>query len=306
MSDAGGWFRHAADAASLAGDRADLWLPGSVGALSYLAWLPLLLTVAATPRASDLAFLGAQVVSSGAFPWNLVLMATLATLAVLVACVLAAFGEAALLRAAGHGTPGRSLIRETEVALSVLLVAVLPAVAAFAALASGTAAVASAEFGAPDLGGPLLLRIAGHLVPLLVALGAVVVVAQAFGAAAMRWAMGANAVPVGRALKAGLRDLVRHPLRRLGLALASTLTDLLALALTIALLRILWAPIGAELAGGQSISSHALLLLVGFVAIWLALVLVFGALHAWVSAWWSLELARASEESRPVPQEANP
>jgi hypothetical protein len=305
VSDAGGWFRHAADAARLAGDRADLWLPGSLGALSYLAWLPLVLTVAAAPRASDLAFLGAQLVSSGAFPWNLLLIGTLATVAALVACLLAAFGEASLLRGAGHGTPGRSLLRETEAAMSVLLVAVLPAVAAFAALASGTAAVAPVEFGAPDLGGPLVLRIASHLLPFLVALGAAAVVGQAFGAAALRWALGPNAVPVGRALKAGLQDLVQHPLRRLGLAFASTLTDLLALALTIALLRILWAPIGAELAGGQVISPHALLLLVGFVAIWLALVLAFGALHAWVSAWWSLELERASEQAPPVRLEAN-
>ena len=306
MSVAGGWLRHAADAARLAADRADLWLPGSLGALSYLAWLPLLLTVAALPRASDLAFLGAQLVSSGAFPWNLLMIATLATLSVIGACGVAAFGEAALLRATGGGTPGRSLLRETEVALSILLVALLPAVAVFAALAAGTAAVAPAEFGAPDLGGPLLLRIAGHLVPLLAALGAMMVVGQAFGAAALRWATGPNAVPVGRAMRAGLRDLVRHPARRFGLAFASTLTDLLALALTIALLRILWAPIGAELAGGQSISLQALLLLVGFVAIWLALVLASGALHAWVSAWWSLELARPGEEPRPVPQEANP
>ena len=35
--------------------------------------------------------------------------------------------------------------------------------------------------------------------------------------------------------------------------------------------------------------SHTLLLLVGFVAIWLCLLLGAGALHAWASAWWSLE-----------------
>ena len=306
MIEAGGWLRHAAEAARVAGERADLWLPGSLGALVYLAWLPLVLTVAAIPRASDLAFLGAQMVSSSAFPWNLLLIAMLATLAVVLACLMAALGEASLLRAAGGGTRARPLLGETEAAVSVLLVAALPAAVAFAGLAAGIAAVAPVEFGAPDLGGPLMLRIASHLVPFLLVLGAAVVVGQAFGAAALRRATGPDALPAGRAMRAGLQDVVRHPVRRIGLAVASTLTDLLALALTFALLRVLWAPIGAELAGGQVIRPHALVLLVGFVAIWLALVLAFGALHVWVSAWWSLELARAREPAPSVPREATP
>ena len=89
-------------------------------------------------------------------------------------------------------------------------------------------------------------------------------------------------------------------------ALASTLIDLFALALATVLLHVLWAPIQVELAGGQLVSPQALLLLVGFVAVWLALVLAFGALHAWVSGWWSLELGHAGEGSRPTLQEANP
>jgi hypothetical protein len=306
MTGTDGWLRHASVAARLAGGRPDLWLPGSLGALSYLAWLPLLLTVSALPKASDLAFLGARLLSSGSFPWNVLLLAGLATLGVLLACLLAAFAEAALLRAAGQGTAGRSLTRETEVVFSVLLIAVLPAVAIGAALVSGIAAVAPAEYGAPDIGGPLLLRIVGHLVPLLVALTVLTVVGQAFGAAALRRATGPRAVAVGAALSGGLRDLLAHPLRRLGVAVASMLTDLLALAVAIALLRVLWAPIEAKLAGGQFVSPQALLLLVGFVAIWLALVLGFGALHAWVSAWWSVELGQAGEASRMQAQEANP
>ena len=84
------------------------------------------------------------------------------------------------------------------------------------------------------------------------------------------------------------------------------LIDLVALALATALLRVLWAPIRVELAAGQLVSPQALLLLVGFVAVWLALVLAFGALHAWVSAWWSLELGLAGEGARSTAQEANP
>jgi len=173
------------------------------------------------------------------------------------------------------------------------------------ALIIGIAAVAAAEFGAPDIGGPLLLRIIRQLIPLLVAFAVLTLVGQAFGAAALRRAMGRDALPVGAALRRGLRDLGARPLRRLGLALASTLTDLLALVIATALLRVLWAPIRVELAAGQLVSPQALLLLVGFVAVWLALVLAFGALHTWVSAWWSLELGAAGEAERTTVQEAS-
>jgi hypothetical protein len=305
VNGGGGWLRRATAAARLARERPDLWLPGSLGALSYLAWVPLLLTVVALPKASDLAFLGARLLSSGSFPWNVVLLATLATGGVLLGCLLAALAEASLLRADGHETSDRPLTRDTEVAFSVLLVAVLPAVAVTAALVSGIAAVAPAEYGSPDIGGPLLLRIASHLIPLLVALAVAVLFGQAFGAAALRRAVGPRAVPVGAALRGGLRDLVTHPLRRLGLALASMLTDLLSAAAAFVVLHLIWAPIEVELAGGRLASPRALLLLVGFVAVWLALVLAFGALHAWVSAWWSLELERTGEAVRPEAQEAS-
>ncbi|MDP9468096.1 MAG: hypothetical protein M3P32_05070, partial [Chloroflexota bacterium] len=252
-----------------------------------------------------LAFLGARVLSSGAFPWNIVLLATLATFVVLIGCLLAALAEAALLRGAGRGTADRSLTRETEVAFSVLLIAALPAVAISTALVSGIAAVAPAEFGAPDIEGPLLLRILGHLVPLLSALVVVVLVGQAFGAAALRRAVGTHAIPVSAALRGGLRDLVAQPLARLGLSAVSILTDLLALAVATALLSVLWAPIKVQLAAGLLVSPQALLLLVGFVAVWLALVLAFGALHAWVSAWWTLELAHGGAAGPSTAQEAN-
>jgi hypothetical protein len=306
MSTAFGSLRRAATAARVAGDRPDWWLAGALSAAPFLAWIPLVLTVSAMPRMSDLAFIGAGLLSSGWFPWNLLLLATLAAVVVLIGCLLAALGEAAMLRAAGHGTPDRSLSRETEVAFSVLLAASLPAVATIAALATATAAVAPAEFGAPDLGGPLILRIAGHLVPLLVLLGALILVGQAVGAMAMRRAVGAGALPIDAALKAGLREVVQHPIRRLGMALAATMADLLALGLAFSLLRVLWAPIGVELAGRQLVSPQALILLVGFVAIWLALVLAFGALHAWVSTFWSLEQAAVTQAARPAAQEVRP
>ena len=304
MNGRAGWLRSAGLAARVAADRGDLWLPGTLGALTYLAWLPLVVTVAAVPRTSDLAFLGAGLLSSELFPLNVLLIAALGALGILLACLLAAVAEAALLRAAGLGTPGRSMTQELEMALSVMLVAVLPAVAIGAALISALAAVAPAEFGAPDLGVPLVLRISLRVAPLLAALVLVAWLAQAFGAVALRRVIGPNALPLGRAMRAALSDMAHHPLRRLALALSSFLADLLAVALAVALLRIVWAPIGVELADGQLITPAALLLLVGFVAIWLAVILGFGALHVWVSTWWSLEIGTPGEMARPEAQEA--
>lgn len=304
MSPHGRWLGNAAVAARVAADRGDLWLPGALGALAYLAWLPLVITVSAAPRTSDLAFLGADLLSSALFPLNVILIAIVGALGVLLACLLAALAEASLLRASGLGTPDRSMARELEVTLSVMLVALLPAVAVGAALISGVAAVAPAEFGAPDLGAPLALRIALRLAPLLAAFALLAWLGQAFGAVALRRAIGPHALPVGEALRAALRDLVHQPVRLLGLALTSFLTDLVAIALAVALLRVLWAPIGADLAGGQLVSPAALLLLVGFVAIWLAVILAFGALHVLFSTWWSLESGALGGETAPEPIEA--
>ncbi|HET6744763.1 MAG TPA: hypothetical protein VFH90_02825, partial [Candidatus Limnocylindria bacterium] len=52
------------------------------------------------------------------------------------------------------------------------------------------------------------------------------------------------------------------------------------------------APIAMALSDGRVANPSTLLLLLGFVAIWLALLLVAGALHVVVSAWWAMELAR--------------
>ncbi len=58
------------------------------------------------------------------------------------------------------------------------------------------------------------------------------------------------------------------------------------LAVSVLILAMLWAPIGSRLAvDGFDIATS--LLLVGFVAIWLCLVLAGGALHAWGSVTWT-------------------
>lgn len=289
MTQRRGWLGNGVAAAQMAGERGDLWLPGALAALGYLAWLPLLVTVAGIPSQSDLAFLGAGIFSSGSFPLNLIVLAVLVVLVLLGACLVAAFGEAAILRASGLGTR-RSLAHDTEVAFSIVLVAALPAMAVLTLIAMGVAVIAPGEFGAPDIGGSVVLRIAVQLVPLWLALAVAVVIGQAFGAATLRRAYAEGEGAVGRAMRGGVVDVVRNPLRRLGVAVIGTAADVVAIGLAIALLRVLWAPISTDLAGGELLSPRVLLLLVGFVAIWLIGMLFVGALHVWRSRWWSLEL----------------
>ena len=67
------------------------------------------------------------------------------------------------------------------------------------------------------------------------------------------------------------------------------------LVLAAVLLRVLWAPIEQRLAlDGIDVASA--LLLVGFVAIWLCLILGGGALHAWGSVAWTRILDAVAED----------
>jgi len=74
-------------------------------------------------------------------------------------------------------------------------------------------------------------------------------------------------------------------------AILAFLAQLVFLGFGALLLGVLWVPIGARLAGGGEIDIAIGLLLVGFVAVWLCLVLAGGALHAWSAATWSRLLA---------------
>jgi hypothetical protein len=103
---------------------------------------------------------------------------------------------------------------------------------------------------------------------------------------------------VSAALARGARELIRQPAQRIGLAVTGLVADFLAVALTYSVLRVLWAPIATDLGAGRLARPDTLLLLVGFVAIWLALLLAAGALHVMISAWWALELAEVEAAAR--------
>lgn len=81
----------------------------------------------------------------------------------------------------------------------------------------------------------------------------------------------------------------------------SALVRVAYLVLAAILLRVLWAPIEQRLAL-DGIDAAAALLLVGFVAIWICLVLGGGALHAWGSVTWTRILETVVvEDPEPAP-----
>jgi hypothetical protein len=286
------WLQRGLAAAQVAGDRSDLWLAGSLGWLAYLGWLPLLL-VLAQPDANDVAFLGVSLYTSSAFPLNALALGAAAVATFALLCLVAAAAEVVLLRNAAPGeTSAAPLWRAVMSAFTVTLVSTLPAVGAGAVVLMGVIAVAPAEFQSPDIGTPVLLRVAGDLLPYLIVLALALLLGQAFGGLAIRSTQAAPERPVTAALAAAGRSLVRRPLTGIGIAGGGMLLDAVNLLFTFALLRVLWAPIATALADGRLATPATLLLLLGFVAIWLALLLLAGALHVAVSAWWAAELSR--------------
>ena len=285
------WLRRGAMALQRAADRSDLWPAGALASLAFLGWLPLLLAVARID-VGDLTFLASSLRASGAFPANVIALAVAIVAGVVLLCLLAAAAEAALIRAASVADGGNPPFSRAALAgLTVILVCALPAAVATAALLLGALALVPAEVQSPDFGIPLVVRLVGRLLPFLLALLLTVLVGQALGGPALRRALASPAAPVAVALARSLREVLRRPWGRIGVAAAALLGDLIAVALTYAVLRVLWAPIATELDRGRLASPDTLLLLVGFVAIWLALVLAAGALHVGISIWWMLELA---------------
>jgi hypothetical protein len=182
-------------------------------------------------------------------------------------------------------TPG-----DAALVFAIRLACALPALIAFVALLAVLAVVAPREFTAPEPGGgPVLataVRIAPAVAVLLVAVGLGAVVAAIAGRVGM-----ARRLSTGHALRAVPRVAWRMGWASTTAAVVSIGAQAVFLVLAILLLRVLWAPIAAQLGPGGEIDVAATLLLVGFVAIWLCIVLAGGALHAWSATTWSRLLA---------------
>lgn len=282
-----GWLANARQALALAAERADLWPAGTLAWLGFLGWLPLVVAFA-PPSADGVERFGVSLYLSSAFPWNVVALAAASVVAFAVLCLLAGACDVALDRQAS-GDAGPGIERASLRAFAIVLLCSLPVVALTGLALLAAVAVAPGEYLSGDIGTPVLLRILGHVGPQLAALAGTLLVVQTIAALALR-SPGSNAL---RALGAGVVELVRHPARRLATAACVLALDLAVLAVQVALLRVLWAPIAAALGDGRLASPETVLLLVGFVAIWLGLLLAAGALRVAASTWWALELGAA-------------
>jgi hypothetical protein len=272
------WSSAAAGSLREVADRPLLWLPGALAWLTTIGWIPFVLAVVSPPSVAELTYLGSRFWTSGMWPWNAVLVAAGAVALAVVALSLASAANAVLLAAGGRRPAS------THDAGSLLVLALLGAVpVAFCALAIavGVIAVGPAEFNRPQSETSPILRIAARLAPLLGFSGLLALVASTLAGLAGRGAIRRGDPAAGLAAVPGL-------VRRAGTAgsvhlAAAAAVGIGYLALTGLLLGVLWEPIAAGLASGAGIDLPAGLLLVGFVAIWLCLVLAGGVVHAWAS-----------------------
>ena len=290
------WLHHGRASASLAADSAHLWPAGALAELVSLGWVPFALTVMPLPTTGDLAFVGVAVALADSFPLNVVAIAAVLLGGLLLLRLVAAFAEATVLPAlVGRATP-RDLAAVTADGGSLLAVqgvALAPAAIALAAVLPVLVTEVPAAWRSPDLGGaPVLARAVAAAAPPLVPVLIAWLVGEAFAAAANRRVL-RHADGFWSAVRMAVRDLVRRPVAVIRLTLTGAAIQLGYLVASLALLRVLWAPIAQGLESGRLFPSPGATLLLGFVFIWLCLVAASGALHVWLSAWWTAELGVA-------------
>lgn len=275
------WWRQAVTAADAVSTRPGLWVPGALAWTITVGWLPLIVVVARPPTVADLTFLGAALYTSGAWPWNAVVAAAGLFAVIAAGFTLVALAET-ILATGGRRAPGIGLVGR---AVAIAAVAAIPAVAALLAGAAAFLIVALDEFTSPGASDPLvrsLLRIGPFVAVFLVAwvLGGLV------HAGALR-ALVATDAGVATSLAEGTRRVWRAGSVAAAGAAATWLARIAYLGLVALLLRVLWAALAERLGTGTGIDAALLPLLVGFIAIWLCLVIGGGALHALAALTWS-------------------
>jgi hypothetical protein len=276
------WSHAVAGAAAHVSDRPSLWVTGGLAWVLTSGWLALVIGVGRPPTLAELTFFGAGVFTSGAWPWNLGAILSAVIAVVVGAATLVAMADAVLLR------PEAAWPKDVGRILLVTLACAIPAALTLVALGFGIAAVAPVEFNSPQDGGGTLLRIAVRVAPLVIAFVLAVAAGSAVHAAAVRRLVRGSSV--ARALRDAPRDLAGAGWTAVAQAAFTTVVGIGGLVAAALMLRVLWAPIGLRLGDG-GFDPAAAFLLVGFVAIWLCLVLGGGALHAWGSVSWRRILA---------------
>lgn len=279
------WRDAAGASVLLVAERPGLWLPGALAWIASVGWIPFVVAVARPPSVAELTFLGARIVTSGAWPWNAVLIGAACVALVMLAVATTAAANAVLIALLARRVPSSRDVRRI---LSVNLVVALPGALATLVVLVALVSIAPREFNAPDPAGGPVLRTTLRLAPYLLLLVLTAAVGAALAAVAGRLAVDGR-----HDLADALRSAPGITLRAAvaAHALVAFLAQLAFLGLGTLLLGVLWAPIGAQLTAGSGFDVATGLLLVGFVAIWLCLVLTGGALHAWSAATWSLLVA---------------
>ena len=294
------WLTASAHAASHVADRSSLWLPGALAWMVTVGWLALIVGVASPPTVAELTFFGADTFTSGVWPWSGIAIVVVGLLLIGLAVALASVAEAVLL----HGR--RATPRDVRAIFVVGVICVIPLLATAVAFGAALFVVAPGTFNDPNPDGGPLLRTILAVAPFAAAMVLAAMLGSAVNAAAIRalaktggpWsALADTPLLLGRAGIAAVVQIVAQFVARIGYLVVATV-----------LLRVLWAPIEARLSG-EGFGVAVVLLLVGFVAIWLCLVLAGGALHAWGSVSWTRLLeargrdagAAAQMESRSRP-----
>ena len=287
------WLTASAQAASHVADHSGLWLSGALAWMVTVGWLALIAGVATPPTAAELTFLGADTFTSGLWPWNGIAIVVVALLLIGLAIALASVAEAVLL----HGR--RASPAEVRATFLVGVVCVVPLLVTAVAFGAALFVIAPGTFNDPNPeGGPLLRTILG-VAPFAAAMVLAAMLGSAVHAASIRgrtetggpWsALGAAPRLLGRAGGAAVVQIVAQFAARIGYLVVATV-----------LLRVLWAPIEARLSE-EGFGVAVVLLLVGFVAIWLCLVLAGGALHAWGSVSWTRLLEARGRDAGAVAQ----
>lgn len=275
------WRAVAGASAHHVSEHPELWVPGALGWLVSVGWIPFIVTVLRPPSVSDLTFVGARLVTSGAWPWNAVIVGA-GVLAVVGMVLALAAGANATLIALDERRAAR--IVDAIRLFQVSVMAGLPAALATGTLLAAVAVVAPGQFNAPDPPGGPLLSTLGRLLPFLVLVGATGIGALMVAAIGGRLAVARHAGPL-RAIASSTRHVLRGA--ELLHAAASLLAAGLLIGLATMMLGVLWAPIRADLGASGAFDLATGSLLVGFVAVWLGIVLAGGALHAWSATTWS-------------------
>ncbi|MEA2651966.1 MAG: hypothetical protein QOI85_1687, partial [Chloroflexota bacterium] len=137
------WRDAAAASMRLVSERPELWLPGALAWIASVGWIPFVVAVARPPSVAELTFLGARIVTSGAWPWNAVLIGSSVVALALVAFGVTAAANAVLIALLARRDPS---VGDARRILAVNLVVAVPAALSALVVLVALSTIAPREF----------------------------------------------------------------------------------------------------------------------------------------------------------------